>query len=116
MGKFDQVFGMTQARTSLQDDITNKERTAHKAAVAQVMAVLVRRKAALAVFLAQPLATCDMAIVRSRIAQDASILGDLWAGFIELPLEGKIKALDELSFRGMSWQSLMQSNPYSTIM
>jgi hypothetical protein len=93
-----------------------QERAAHDAAVARVMAILAERKIELAAFFALPISPSDLEIVRARNATHPGILGTLWAEFIELPLAEKISALSEPNFKGMSWQSLMQSNPYRMVM
>ena len=39
-------------------------------------------------------------------------LGKAWGVFIELDKESQIRFLRDDSFNGMSWQSLLQCNPY----
>lgn len=55
----------------------------------------------------------DIARVRSANRQaQVGVLSDLWDHFLNLPADQQINALKEPRFEGMSWQSLLQANPF----
>lgn len=55
----------------------------------------------------------DFARVKSANRQaQVGVLTELWDHFLNLPTDQQINALKEPRFEGMSWQSLLQANPF----
>lgn len=104
----------TETMQSTED--IDQVRAEREAAIAQVMLDVDKRKKELASYLAQPIPPAALSKVRIRNSNKAGVLGAIWAEFIDLPQREQVRLLEELRFKGMSWQSLMQCNPYRLIM
>lgn len=53
----------------------------------------------------------DIEVARSFASERGGVLSDLWLDFLSLPLDVQLIALSQDDFRGMHWQSLVQSSP-----
>lgn len=53
----------------------------------------------------------DLEEARAFASQRGGLLCNLWLDFLALPRDQQLAALSEQEFRGMHWQSLVQSNP-----
>lgn len=85
---------------------------ARRAEVSKLLAHTDRRRAWLSELILSGRADGKAALEWNRSMPSIGLLGDLWDEFIALPQGEQAGALASDSFKGMSWQSLMQSCPY----
>jgi len=83
----------------------------HRAAVREVMLRVDNKKRALAQAIAN--GEMDANKARERNSAFGASLNPWWSEFLDLTREDQVLALSAETFRGMHWQSLLQSNPFT---
>lgn len=82
----------------------------HRAAVREVMLRVENKKRALAQAIAN--GEMDDNKARERNTAFGASLSPWWSDFLDLTHDEQVLALSAETFRGMHWQSLLQSNPF----
>jgi len=104
-----------QFRVEPSDQREVDQRRLTTAARFEVERVRQARAAQTALILRRGLTEAEMEHVKLCNGTVPGLLGALWTEFSNLPLAAQLRALGEPTFRGMSWQSLLQCNPYAML-